>query len=69
MLAEKLKKLVMKERKLTESEVDAQWKQKTPHFGGFGPHRYQAYASDYIKLKKGENDVQVCTYCLRPVNE
>lgn len=38
----------------TLNEVLQIWMEKTPHFGGHGPHRY--------------TDGPYCRYCLRPKN-
>lgn len=39
------------------------WTEERPHFGGVAPHRYQAFAHEYIGGKSCE---RVCVYCLRP---
>lgn len=43
-----------------------EWERERPHFGGLGPHRYEAEISDYLG---GNCRDKVCVYCLKPENE
>lgn len=62
---EKLMDYISKENDLTIDEVSKIWSEKTPHFGGYAPHRMQGMASEYIELNN-EKDFKVCVYCLKP---
>ena len=59
------KKLIRFLRKTGQILKSYDWHKDLPHFGGVAPHRYQAFASEYVSMTN-QVDIKVCVYCLRP---